>query len=41
MITLQIECPNLIPEDLDKESESAQSISLYLADSDTGSESNI
>ena len=30
------ECPNLIPEDLDKESDSARSISLHLADSDTG-----
>ena len=30
------ECPNLIPEDLEKESESARSISLHLADSDTG-----
>ena len=32
------ECPNLIPEDLDKESESARSISLHLVDSDTGSD---
>ena len=30
------ECPNLIPEDSDKESESARSISLHLVDSDTG-----
>ena len=30
--------PNLIPEDSDKESESAQSISLHLVDSDTGSD---
>ena len=30
------ECPNLIPEDSDKESDSARSVSLYLADSDTG-----
>ena len=32
------ECPNLIPEDLDKESDSAMSVSLHLADSDTGSD---
>ena len=32
------ECPNLIPEDLEKESDSARSISLHLADSDTGSD---
>ena len=32
------ECPNLIPEDSDKESDSARSISLHLADSDTGSD---
>ena len=30
------ECPNLIPEDSDKESDSARSMSLHLADSDTG-----
>ena len=30
------ECPNLIPKDLDKESDSARSVSLHLADSDTG-----
>ena len=30
------ECPNLIPEDSDKESNSARSVSLHLADSDTG-----
>ena len=30
------ECPNVIPEDLDKESNSARSVSLLLADSDTG-----
>ena len=30
------ECPNLITEDLDKESNSARSVSLHLADSDTG-----
>ena len=28
------ECPNLIPEDSDKESDSARSVSLHLADSD-------
>ena len=32
------ECPNLILEDLEKESNSARSISLHLADSDTGSD---
>ena len=31
-------CPNLIPEHLDKESDSARSMSLHLADSDTGSD---
>ena len=30
------ECPNLIPEDSDKESNSVRSVSLHLADSDTG-----
>ena len=30
------ECHNLIPEDSDKESNSARSVSLHLADSDTG-----
>ena len=30
------ECPNLTPEDSDKESNSARSVSLHLADSDTG-----
>ena len=30
------ERPNLIPEDLHKESDSARSVSLHLADSDTG-----
>ena len=30
------ECPNLIPEDSDKESDSIRSVSLHLADSDTG-----
>ena len=33
------ECPNLVPNDLDRESDSARSASLQiLADSDTGSE---
>ena len=32
------ECPNLIPEESDKESNSARSVSLHLADSDTGSD---
>ena len=32
------ECPNLIFEDSDKESDSARSVSLHLADSDTGSD---
>ena len=31
-------CPNLISQDLDKESDSVRSISLHLADSDTGLE---
>ena len=31
------ECPNLIPTDSDKESDSARSVSLHLADSDTRS----
>ena len=30
------ECPNLIPEDSDKESDSTRSASLHLADNDTG-----
>ena len=30
------ECPNLIPEDSDKESNSVRSVSLHLPDSDTG-----
>ena len=30
------ECPNLTPEDSDKESDSTRSVSLHLADSDTG-----
>ena len=30
------ECPNLIPEDSDKESDGVRSVSLHLADSDTG-----
>ena len=38
MITLQNESPNLIPEDSDKESDSVRSVSLHLADSDTGSD---
>ena len=32
------ECPNLIHDNSDKESDSARSVSLHLADSDTGSE---
>ena len=32
------ECPNLIPEDSDKESDSARKVSLHLADSDRGSD---
>ena len=31
------ECPNLIPDNSDRESDSAGSVSLHLADSDTGS----
>ena len=31
------ECPNLIPEDSDRESDGARSVSLHLADSDRGS----
>ena len=38
MIILQMKCPNLIPEDLDRESDGARSVSLHLADSDTGSD---
>ena len=30
------ECPNLIPDNSDRESDSARSVSLHLADSDTG-----
>ena len=30
------ECPNLICEDSDKESDSARSVSMHLPDSDTG-----
>ena len=30
------ECPNLIPEDSDKESDGVRSVSLHLADSDMG-----
>ena len=32
------ECLNLIREDLDRESDSARSVSLHLEDSDTGSD---
>ena len=32
------ECPNVIPEDSDKESDSARLISLHLVDSDTRSD---
>ena len=32
------ECPTLLPEDSDKESNSAWSITLHLTDSDTGSD---
>ena len=32
------ECPNLVPEDSDRESGGTRSISLYLADNDTGSD---
>ena len=32
------ECPNLICEDSDRESDSVRSVSLHLADSDTGSD---
>ena len=32
------ECPNLVPVDSDRESVGARSISLHLADSDTGSD---
>ena len=32
------ECPNLIPDNSDRESDSARSVSLHLADSDTGSD---
>ena len=32
------ECPNLIPYNSDRESDSARSVSLHLADSDTGSD---
>ena len=31
-------CLNLVPKDSDMESDGAKSISLYLADSDTGSD---
>ena len=36
MTTLANECSNQFPEDSDKESDSARSVSLHLADSDTG-----
>ena len=32
------ECQNLIPNDSDKESDGTMSVSLHLADSDTGSD---
>ena len=32
------ECPNLIPDNSDRESDNARSVSLHLADSDTGSD---
>ena len=32
------ECPNLIPDNLDRESDSARSVLLHLVDSDTGSD---
>ena len=32
------ECPNLVTDNSDRESGSARSVSLHLADSDTGSE---
>ena len=32
------ECPNLIPDNADSENDSARSMSLHLADSDTGSD---
>ena len=32
------ECLNLIPKDSDRESDGVRSVSLYLADSDTGSD---
>ena len=32
------ECPNLIPKDSERESDGARSVSLHLADSDTGSD---
>ena len=32
------ECPNLIPDNKDRESDSARSVSLHLMDSDTGSD---
>ena len=32
------ECPNLVPEDSDRENNDARSVSLHLEDSDTGSD---
>ena len=32
------ECPNLVPKDSDRESDGARTIPLYLAGSDTGSD---
>ena len=32
------ECPNLVPDNSDRESDSARSVSLHMADSDTSSE---
>ena len=34
------ECPNLIPDNSDRDSDSARSVSLHLADSDTGSDTD-
>ena len=34
------ECPNLVPKDSDRESDGTRSISLHLADSDTGSDTD-
>ena len=38
MTTFTNECPNLVPDNSDRESDSAKSVSLHLADSDTGSD---